>query len=65
MSINIDEGYQTVIVLMAINITSTFVWWSRIRGDRPVILASTRYNTSKKVISCVDNSIVDGNQNTT
>ena len=61
MSINIDEIDQTVIVIIAKYSTYTFVWWSRIRDDCPVILASMRYNPQKKVISHIDNSIVNGN----
>ena len=60
MSININEIDQTVMVIIAIYSTYTFVCWSRIHGDLPVMLASMRYNPSKKVISHVDNSIENG-----
>ena len=61
MSITIYEIDQTAIVQIEIWITYTFVWWSRIRDDYPVMLASMRYNPSNKFISHIYNSIANGN----
>ena len=57
MIININDINQTLILLILIYITYTFVWWSQIRHDCPILLESMRYNASNKCIIHVDNSI--------
>ena len=61
MGININETDQTIIVLIAIYNTYTFVWWPQIHDDCPAMLAIMRYNPSKIGISHVNISITNGN----
>ena len=65
MGKNIDEINQTVIVVIEIYSTYTFVRSSWIHQDLPVLFASMWYNTPKKGNNHIDNSISNSQYNKT